>query len=150
MSSSSSVKVAVRVRPFNERELSLNSKCIIRMDGAKTSVLSLNEQTTSNKEFVYDASYWSFAKADSHYASQLTVFDDLGLDTIRNAFEGYNACVCAYGQTGSGKSYSMMGFNLRNSSSNQLAQGKFSYLSCLNGKFEDISSEKPLKMGLNS
>lgn len=141
----SSVKVAVRVRPFNERELSLNSKCIIRMDGAKTSVLSNMEQqqqqqqtittttnttamaptastTSTNREFVYDASYWSFCKSDPHYASQLDVFNDLGLDTIRNAFEGYNACVCAYGQTGSGKSYSMMGFNTQ---SNQLAQGLF-------------------------
>lgn len=115
---SSSVKVAVRVRPFNERELSLSSRCIIQMDGCKTIVLPAGSDSTSstslptnNKEFAYDASYWSFSKADPHYASQLTVFNDLGLDTIRNAFEGYNACVCAYGQTGSGKSYSMMGYS---------------------------------------
>ena len=31
-----SVKVAVRVRPFNERELSMDSKCIIKMSGTKT------------------------------------------------------------------------------------------------------------------
>lgn len=117
----SSVKVAVRVRPFNERELALNSKCIIRMEGTKTTVLHTTESQSQPpvKEFVYDASYWSFSKADPNYASQLTVFNDLGVDTIRNAFEGYNACVCAYGQTGSGKSYSMMGY----SGPNQRGQG---------------------------
>lgn len=104
------MKVAVRVRPFNERELSLSSKCIIRMEGNKTIVCHANEsQQQPNKEFIYDASYWSFSKTDPHFASQTTVFNDLGIDTIKNAFDGYNACVCAYGQTGSGKSYSMMG-----------------------------------------
>lgn len=37
------------------------------------------------------------------------MFRDLGLDVLKAAFEGYNACVFAYGQTGSGKSYTMMG-----------------------------------------
>jgi len=131
-----SVKVAVRVRPFNERELSMNSKCIIQMDAQKTLIFS-NSPTTSSissanlmsspglanlspssasliskekpKEFIYDASYWSFDSNDSNFASQSFVYDDLGKTTVNNAFEGYNACVCAYGQTGSGKSYSMMG-----------------------------------------
>ena len=37
------------------------------------------------------------------------VFEDLGQDVIKSAYEGYNACVFAYGQTGSGKTYTMMG-----------------------------------------
>ena len=40
------------------------------------------------------------------------MFEDLGLDVIDSAFNGYNACVFAYGQTGSGKSYSMMGYDV--------------------------------------
>lgn len=32
-----SVKVAVRVRPFNSREMSRDSKCIIQMTGSTTS-----------------------------------------------------------------------------------------------------------------
>lgn len=35
-----SVKVAVRVRPFNERELNLDSKCIIKMESNKTIILN--------------------------------------------------------------------------------------------------------------
>ena len=31
-----SVKVAVRVRPFNQREKGYDSSCIIRMDGGST------------------------------------------------------------------------------------------------------------------
>jgi hypothetical protein len=31
-----SVKVVVRVRPFNERELNMDSKCIIKMEDKKT------------------------------------------------------------------------------------------------------------------
>lgn len=37
------------------------------------------------------------------------MFKDLGMDVLKAAFEGYNACIFAYGQTGSGKTYSMMG-----------------------------------------
>ncbi|CAF0917996.1 unnamed protein product, partial [Brachionus calyciflorus] len=103
-----SVKVAVRVRPFNDRELSMESKCIIKMEGCKTSIIN-ETQTLPSKEFVYDASYWSFDKNDPNFVSQIDVYNDLGQTTLNNAFEGYNACVCAYGQTGSGKSYSMMG-----------------------------------------
>lgn len=47
------------------------------------------------------------AKLNKHF--YLQVFKDLGLDVLKAAFEGYNACVFAYGQTGSGKSYTMMG-----------------------------------------
>ena len=157
-----SVKVAVRVRPFNERELNMDAKCIVRMEGNKTiisnqklveidnasasattavvstllhssppsstpsplaaaaatattnldsatALASLNPLKERFKEFVYDASYWSFNASDANFVSQQDVYNDLGRTTVGNAFDGYNACVCAYGQTGSGKSYSMMG-----------------------------------------
>ena len=35
-----SVQVAVRVRPFNEREIALDSKCIIRMESNKTIIFN--------------------------------------------------------------------------------------------------------------
>ena len=43
------------------------------------------------------------------YASQRRVYEDIGVEMLQHAFEGYNVCVLAYGQTGSGKSYTMMG-----------------------------------------
>ena len=50
-----------------------------------------------------------FKFQDDHFAGQEKVFQDLGLDVVGNAFNGYNVCVFAYGQTGSGKTYTMMG-----------------------------------------
>lgn len=45
------------------------------------------------------------------FASQNKVYEDIGLEMLDHAFEGYNVCIFAYGQTGSGKSYTMMGKN---------------------------------------
>ena len=62
------------------------------------------------KVFAFDKSYWSFNRADNHFAGQDNLFNDLGAPLLDNAFQGYNNCIFAYGQTGSGKSYSMMGY----------------------------------------
>ena len=80
----SSVKVAVRVRPFNNREISRSASCIIDMDGPKTGKIAyamharMNEciliffsitvitnpkvaigAKDSTKAFNFDFSYWS-------------------------------------------------------------------------------------------
>ena len=34
-----SIKVAVRVRPFNSREQNLNAKCCIKMNGPTTTIV---------------------------------------------------------------------------------------------------------------
>eukprot|EP00057_Strongylocentrotus_purpuratus_P019056 XP_011673530.1 PREDICTED: kinesin-like protein KIF16B [Strongylocentrotus purpuratus] len=114
-----SVKVAVRVRPINAREINLGSSCIISMEDKKTSITNLKIPASQKesgvkgreriKTFTYDYSYWSVQKGDPHFASQERVYSDLGSDVLDSAFEGYNACIFAYGQTGSGKSFTMMG-----------------------------------------
>uniref|UniRef100_A0AAZ1XWH6 Kinesin motor domain-containing protein n=1 Tax=Oreochromis aureus TaxID=47969 RepID=A0AAZ1XWH6_OREAU len=53
-----SVKVAVRVRPFNSREIGKESKCIIQMSGNTTTILN-PKQPKENKSFNFDFSYWS-------------------------------------------------------------------------------------------
>lgn len=112
-----SVRVAVRVRPMNRREKDLTAKCIIQMEGTKTSIANLkipdgvsgDSVRERVKTFTYDFSYDSMDCKSCAFVSQEKVFKDLGLDVLKAAFEGYNACVFAYGQTGSGKSYTMMG-----------------------------------------
>jgi hypothetical protein len=47
---------------------------------------------------------------NSPYDDQNKVFNDLGLEVLNNAFDGFHVCLFAYGQTGSGKSYSMTGY----------------------------------------
>ncbi|XP_068447760.1 kinesin-like protein KIF1A isoform X27 [Clinocottus analis] len=104
-----SVKVAVRVRPFNSREIGKDSKCIIQMSGNTTTIVN-PKQTKDNKSFNFDYSYWSHTSPeDINYASQVQVYKDIGEEMLLHAFEGYNVCIFAYGQTGSGKSYTMMG-----------------------------------------
>ncbi|XP_068563978.1 kinesin-like protein KIF1A isoform X10 [Cebidichthys violaceus] len=104
-----SVKVAVRVRPFNSREIGKDSKCIIQMSGNTTTIAN-PKQAKDNKSFNFDYSYWSHTSPeDINYASQLQVYKDIGEEMLLHAFEGYNVCIFAYGQTGAGKSYTMMG-----------------------------------------
>ncbi|XP_024228110.1 kinesin-like protein unc-104 isoform X16 [Bombus impatiens] len=108
----SSVKVAVRVRPFNNREISREAQCIIEMSGNTTSILNPKAPPGSKdalKSFNYDYSYFSMDPNDANYSSQLMVYKDIGEEMLEHAFEGYNVCIFAYGQTGAGKSYTMMG-----------------------------------------
>ncbi|KAK9515469.1 hypothetical protein VZT92_026115 [Zoarces viviparus] len=108
--SGASVKVAVRVRPFNSREIGKESKCIIQMQGKTTTILNPKAPKEPAKTFSFDYSYWSHTTPeDSSFASQNLVFNDIGKEMLAHAFEGYNVCIFAYGQTGSGKSYTMMG-----------------------------------------
>eukprot|EP00906_Rhabdomonas_costata_P030596 RCo043224 len=108
------VKIAVRVRCFNQRELDAHAERVVRMEnhvkGSKTWVKDPN--TGSERDFNYDHSFQSFSP-DQHdigeYASQDTVFQALGMPVLNAALAGMNICLFAYGQTGSGKSFSMLG-----------------------------------------
>ncbi|XP_051992890.1 kinesin-like protein KIF16B isoform X2 [Xyrauchen texanus] len=112
-----SVRVAVRVRPMNRREKDLSAKCIIKMEGNKTTITNLkipdgvtgDSVRDRTKTFTYDFSYDSSDCKNTSFVSQEKVFKELGTDVLKAAFEGYNACIFAYGQTGSGKSHTMMG-----------------------------------------
>ena len=114
-----SVKVAVRVRPFNTREKDSKSICNIEMDGCQTVI---KDELGQPRTFTFDHSFWShdcyieqengYLSPDSSgkYADQNLVFETLGKQILDNAWEGYHCCLFAYGQTGAGKSYSMVGY----------------------------------------
>ncbi|XP_047021197.1 kinesin-like protein KIF13A isoform X11 [Helicoverpa zea] len=107
------IKVAVRVRPFNRRELELGTQCVVEMESQQT-ILQIpqsahEKERRQPKTFAFDHCFYSLDPSLPHFASQKTVFECLGRDILDNAFDGYNACIFAYGQTGSGKSYTMMG-----------------------------------------
>ncbi|KAH8106354.1 kinesin-domain-containing protein [Cristinia sonorae] len=117
------IKVVVRCRPLNSREIARGAKCLVRMEGnqtildppepgssgAQASAGRATERKTMN--FAFDKSYWSAGSRDEpNYCSQQTLYDDLGKELLDHGFAGFNACILAYGQTGSGKSYSMMGY----------------------------------------
>jgi len=116
-----SVRVAVRLRPFNSREKDMNSVLVIDMEGVNTIIR--NPETRDPKTFAFDYSYWShdgfevgpdgeLIAVSPKYASQRKVYDDLGNDVLQSAVDGYNSTLFAYGQTGSGKSFSMVGYGV--------------------------------------
>ncbi|XP_067367338.1 kinesin-like protein KIF13A isoform X1 [Channa argus] len=113
--SDTKVKVAVRVRPMNRREIELNTKCVVDMEDSQTVLHpppsnTKGENRKQAKVFAFDHCFWSMDESNvTKYAGQEVVFKCLGEGILENAFQGYNACIFAYGQTGSGKSFSMMG-----------------------------------------
>ncbi|KAL0566226.1 hypothetical protein V5O48_015791 [Marasmius crinis-equi] len=114
------IKVVVRCRPLNSRELARGAKPLIRMQGNQTFLDPPEAGSAQDAKraverktmaFSFDKSYWSAGPRDEPgYCSQQTLYDDLGKELLDHGFAGFNACILAYGQTGSGKSYSMMGY----------------------------------------
>ncbi|XP_063424570.1 kinesin-like protein KIF14 isoform X2 [Mytilus trossulus] len=104
---SSSLTVAVRVRPLNLREEKIgNIRCVVSMCDKETTVTKDNG---SKQTFTYDFSFWSYDKQNGNFSDQERIYKLLAQPLLVKAFEGYNTCLFAYGQTGSGKSYSIMG-----------------------------------------
>ncbi|XP_011505399.1 PREDICTED: kinesin-like protein KIF13A [Ceratosolen solmsi marchali] len=163
------IKVAVRVRPFNRRELELGTECIVEMTKNQTllyypACLEKVERI-KGKSFAFDHCFYSVNPLTENFASQDIVFEALGLDILDNAFQGYNACIFAYGQTGSGKSYTMMGnrenlgiiprlcghlFDMisKQESSELTYKVEVSYMEIYNEKVHDLLDPKPNKQSL--
>jgi kinesin family protein 13 len=113
-----SIVVAVRVRPFNQREKDLQTKLCVRM---KDNTTVLIDEFGNEKAFSFDYSFWShdgcreeedgyLSPVSEHFADQRKVYDKVGKSILENALNGYNCTLFAYGQTGSGKSFSMVGY----------------------------------------
>ncbi|XP_055998502.1 kinesin-like protein KIF13B isoform X3 [Ostrea edulis] len=117
--STEKVRVAVRVRPMNRREIEMSTKTVVDMEDNQTVLYhpsspadgSVDRKTSRKqpKTFAFDNCFWSVDDTNPKFAGQEHVFNSVGKDLLEKAFEGYNGCIFAYGQTGSGKSYTMMG-----------------------------------------
>ncbi|KAI9317238.1 hypothetical protein BX666DRAFT_1857633 [Dichotomocladium elegans] len=162
--SGGNIKVVVRCRPLNAREIARGAKGLIRMEGNQTIIYRPDDQKTGKesediKAFTFDKSYWSADKSAPNYADQQTVYNDLGVELLDHAFGGYNCCIFAYGQTGSGKSYSMMGYGEdhgitprtcselfarinRNEDPNVQYQVEVTYIEIYNEKVRDLLNPK--------
>ncbi|KAM6217435.1 kinesin-like protein KIF28 [Rhynchocyon petersi] len=172
-----SVKVAVRVRPFSQREKNSGSKCIISMHSRTTTAIQDPKNPENVKTFTFDLAYWSHsgflkdkdgvlisADPSSNFSGQRDVFRDVGRGILDNAWQGYNATLLAYGQTGSGKSYSMIGFSankgiipnvceelfqsIENQARSQECQVTFSMLEIYNEQVRDLLSRTKKPGGL--
>ncbi|KAF9198852.1 kinesin-like protein Klp8, partial [Podila verticillata] len=92
--SKSNIKVVVRCRPLNSREIAKQAECIIHMDGDMTTITK-PDSDGQQKSFSFDHSYWSFDKSDPNYAGQQRIYEDLGVELLDHSFGGYNTCIVA-------------------------------------------------------
>lgn len=92
---SSSVGVALRVRPLNNKEKNEGSGICLSVD-TKIKVITIG----SDRTFTFDQVFGIESTQDE-------VFQGCAKDLVMTVFKGYNATILAYGQTGSGKTYTM-------------------------------------------
>lgn len=105
--------------PLTNVELARGAKGLIRVDGSQTILeapqaddshassraIGKKPQVFSFGKLSYprwneadglDKSYWSAGKRDEpDYASQKTLYDDLGVELLDHSFEGFNTCIFA-------------------------------------------------------
>ncbi|KAH6562445.1 hypothetical protein BASA50_010468 [Batrachochytrium salamandrivorans] len=94
------IRVVVRFRPQNKRELSENGTHIVSFDDDMTSV------KCESKDY---PGVFNFDKIFDWSTSQDQVFSYSAGSIVNDIMNGYNGTIFAYGQTGSGKTHTMMG-----------------------------------------
>lgn len=96
MSDQASVRVAVRVRPLLEHELTEGAQlCVEGVPNEPALLLGAKKKFTFDHVLLPETS------------TQATVFDQCVKPILAGCFDGFNATVFAYGQTGSGKTHTM-------------------------------------------
>lgn len=101
--------VAVRCRPFNNREKDYNDMNVIKIDsGSIVTVMDIMKNEEANRNKVKEQQY-AFDYAFDRDASQSTVYESTTQFLLKDVVEGFNATVLAYGATGAGKTYTMVG-----------------------------------------
>eukprot|EP00755_Sulcionema_specki_P036420 Sspe_Gene.106889::Locus_84963_Transcript_1_1_Confidence_1.000_Length_390::g.106889::m.106889 len=106
----SAVKVMVRVRPFNGRELAPYENeneyptSIVLMDGPTVKVVDTEGMVKD--VFDFHETFWSIPESQRQFtnkpfADQEAVFEVTGKPAVEAALAGKHVCIFAYGQTGS-------------------------------------------------
>lgn len=98
--SSQNVKVAVRVRPFNKRELGLGSKCVVEVRPDGSSVTIADPAADPGVSAPPEPKAFAFDYAFDTDSTQQDVYARVGRPLLEQALRGFNATVFAYGQTG--------------------------------------------------
>ncbi|CAG5058509.1 unnamed protein product [Parnassius apollo] len=119
--SSANVKVVVRVRPLNERELEQNSRIVVDVVDDKMLVFDPKEEIRPffyhgiqqpNKNFLKRANKelkFVFDHVCGHKSTNKDVFETTTKEILVSLMEGYNCSVFVYGATGAGKTFTMIG-----------------------------------------
>ncbi|KAF9810969.1 hypothetical protein SFRURICE_001492 [Spodoptera frugiperda] len=116
----SNVKLAIRVRPFSERELRSEKDRVpvvnvvdsntVTITNIKVSISGAGDSRERIRQYYADYTFDSFCPVTHpSYASQEKVFETIGQEVISSVSRGCSACVLAYGQSATGKTHTMMG-----------------------------------------
>ena len=109
--SETSIKVAVRLRPFRQSEQDEGSLSIINIDHRSKQCQLRNPSNGETKSFTFDYVYDSFVPMKNpNHASQEKIWNDIGPELLDACMSGFNYTLAATGQTGSGKSHTILGF----------------------------------------
>ncbi|CAG9859329.1 unnamed protein product [Phyllotreta striolata] len=98
MADNTSIRVAVRVRPLLENEISKGSKEVVE-------VVDANKQVVI-RSVDRDAAY-TFDHVFNSKTEETHVYKSSVKSLVENLFKGFNVTILAYGQTGSGKTHTM-------------------------------------------
>lgn len=99
------VRVVVRVRPLNGKELDGHCKNIVCVDTINSEITVENPNAAQGeppKVFSFDAVF----DTDS---TQVDIYNETARPIVDKVLQGYNGTIFAYGQTGTGKTYTMSG-----------------------------------------
>ena len=96
----SRIKVAVRSRPLNKREMGKESGLVVSCLESSSSV-----QVNCKPE----AKTFSFDHVFGVSSTQESVFQTVGAPLTESCLDGFNGTIIAYGQTGSGKTHTLFG-----------------------------------------
>ncbi|GME86472.1 unnamed protein product [Ambrosiozyma monospora] len=97
----SNIKVYVRCRSRNQREVKENSDVVVSTQG-KTGKEVILKHGNTTKTYTFDGVLG--AESD-----QESVYEGVAKDVLDDMLKGYNCTIFAYGQTGTGKTYTMSG-----------------------------------------
>ncbi|XP_047994810.1 kinesin-like protein KIN-12F [Leguminivora glycinivorella] len=116
----SNVKLAIRVRPFTERELRSEKDKVpvvnvlddktVTITNLKVSASGAGDSRERVRRYHADYTFDSAcAPTNPEYATQEKVFESIGRDVMTCLSRLSSVCVLAYGQSATGKTHTMMG-----------------------------------------
>lgn len=92
-STTETVKVAVRIRPFNSVEKTAKENSIVDVQKSSHQIL-VTKPNHEIKAFTFDLVY-------PPQTSQAEVFEEIAKPIVESVITGYNGTIFAYGQVGS-------------------------------------------------
>ena len=98
------LKVVIRVRPLNRKELEGNHKNVFNIDPQDNTIAQFSPHNGEpcSKLYAFDRIY-------DEYNTTKDIYNQSTKPIIEAFINGFNGTIFAYGQTSSGKTYTMMG-----------------------------------------